>query len=266
MFSRLETAREAALIPYFVVGDPSPERFLELVDIAVRSGADALELGIAFSDPLADGPTIQAAAGRVLASGVTAEDSLDLVSAVRRAHPDLPIGLLVYANIVENIPGFAQRCVDAGVDSLLVPDAPLEEHLPAAEADGIRRVYILPPNADQQVIDAVASRSEGYVYVTSRAGVTGASATVSEHIGMHLPGLRERESAPPVLGFGISSPEQVNQAVDAGFAGVIVGSAIVSLVAAHLGDRERLGEVLADSIRTMKSATMHTSFSEGANA
>jgi len=257
MFAAARARGEAALIPYLVVGDPSPEEFLELVEVAVRSGADALELGIAFSDPLADGPTVQEAAQRVLASGLTVEAALALIGRVRASHPALPIGLLVYANVAHGIPRFARKCVEAGVDSVLVPDRPLEEDgSDRFDGTGIARVYIVPPNADEELVARVAETSRGYVYVTSRAGVTGTGVRLARDGAAHLPALAAHGSAPPVLGFGISLPEHIAAAARAGFAGAIVGSALIEVIAANLGDPEGMRAQVGALLGEMKAATV----------
>jgi len=257
LFTRLLGADAAALIPYLVIGDPTPGDFLDLVDILVEHGADALELGIAFSDPLADGPTIQQATQRALRSGVCPNRALDLVARVRHRHPDLPIGLLVYANVVLNTADFAAKCVAAGADSILIPDVPLETDFPLGPAPTpLQRVYILPPNADERLTKAVAQASQGYVYVTSRAGVTGASDTISARIGRHLPMLAANGAPPTVLGFGISRGDQVRRACAAGFDGVIIGSALVQRVADNLHDRPQMRSAAAQMMREMKPATI----------
>lgn len=257
MFSGLADSGAAALIPYLVIGDPTPEDFLDLADVLVEHGADALELGIAFSDPVADGHTIQKATQRALGHGVTPGRALDLVARVRHRHPDLPIGLLVYANIVLNTPDFAVKCVAAGVDSILVPDAPLETDFQfSPDSTPLPRIYILPPNADERLTKAVAQASEGYVYVTSRPGVTGASHTLSPQIGQHLPMLAAYGAPPAVLGFGISSGDQVRAAAAAGFDGVIVGSALIQRIAENLHDRPQMCSAAKKMMRDMKPATI----------
>ncbi|MBO0880123.1 MAG: tryptophan synthase subunit alpha [Mycobacterium sp.] len=257
LFNRLAHTKTTALIPYLVIGDPTPVDFLDLVDVLVDHGADALELGIAFSDPLADGPTIQQATQRALQNGLTPRRALDLVARVRYQHPQLPIGLLVYANIVLNIPNFAARCVAAGADSILIPDAPLESGFPLGQhPTPLQRVYILPPNADQHLTKTVAQASKGYVYVTSRPGITGASHAISTHIGQHLPMLAAYGAPPAVLGFGISSPHHIRAATAAGFNGVIVGSALIQHITNNLHSPSQARSKAAHMMRQLKPATI----------
>lgn len=256
LFGALKEKNEVAFIPFLVIGDPSKDLFLTLVDVLVAAGADALELGFAFSDPVADGPTVQGASQRVLDYGSTINDAFHLLTAVRSKYSELPIGLLVYANILHSVPEFAQRCNDVGVDSVLVADLPIEEKsLDALLAPLQHSVYIVPPNADEFLIEAIAKASSGYVYVTSRAGVTGADRGVSDKIHRHLELLAKYHSAPPVLGFGISRPEHVRAAVEAGFKGVIVGSALVNIIDKNLENPQRMQEEAAQLVSSMKVCT-----------
>ncbi|MEM9695533.1 MAG: tryptophan synthase subunit alpha, partial [Myxococcota bacterium] len=214
-----------------------------ILDALVTGGADAVELGIAFSDPIADGPTIQAASVRALAAGMTPPKSLAMVQRFRARHPDVPVGLLVYANLVEakGRPAFYRQASEAGVDSVLVADVPTLEAAPfcaQAEAVGIDPVLILPPQASPSTLDRVAALSRGYTYVVTRPGVTGAEveAGVAEDEALRdqselLRSLAERGAAPPVMGFGISTPEHVARVRQSGAAGAIVGSALVRRIA-----------------------------------
>jgi tryptophan synthase alpha chain len=257
LFNGLADTSTIALIPYLVIGDPTPIDFLDLVDVLVEHGADALELGIAFSDPLADGPTIQQATQRALQHGLTPQSALDLVAQVRHRHPELPIGLLTYANIVLSTQDFAVKCVAAGADSILIPDAPLEMDFPlSVDPTPLQRVYVLPPNADEHLTKTVAQSSQGYVYVTSRPGVTGATHTISDQIDRHLPTLAAYGAPPAVLGFGISRAYHVRAATTAGFHGVIIGSALIQHITNNLHDRPRMRTAIAHMMRQMKSATI----------
>lgn len=255
-FSGLEHAM--AFIPFVVLGDPTPDDSLAVVDALVAGGADMLELGIPFSDPIADGPTIQAASLRARRAGTTPLRALELLAEIRRRHPSIPMGLLVYANLVR-LDRFYADVAAAGADSVLVADVPIREALPyakAAKAAGVAPVMIAPPNASEATLDRVAEISEGYTYVVTRRGVTGAEreAGTADRGGL-IDALRARGGAPPVLGFGISTPEHVRAARDAGAAGAISGSAVVRRIEANLDDPSRRREQLYDFARTMKAAT-----------
>lgn len=239
MFDRLSAAGEGAFVPFVMVGDPDAALSERIIEALIDAGADALELGIPFSDPVADGPTIQRAHIRALDAGVGFFSSLKVVARVRRRHPDLPIGMLIYGNVpfVVGLDRFYQACAEAGVDSVLLPDVPVRESAPfsaAAEAHGIDAVYIAPPSSSKETLDAVARTSRGYVYAVSRVGVTGTEmASSTRGLAATVARLREDAAAPVMLGFGISTPDQVAEAIEAGADGAISGSAIVKIVEAH---------------------------------
>ncbi len=275
VFARLARRKEGAFVPFTVLGDPDAATSLELVRTLARSGADALELGIAFSDPVADGPTIQAASRRALDAGVRVKDCWPIVAATREEFPDLPIGLLVYANLVlhAGAESFYARAARAGVDSVLVADVPLLE-FPALERAAtehhIAPVLIASPNVPDDRLGAIAARSRGYVYVTSRPGVTGAEQPdLRQDAASVLRRLRHIGSAadvpPALLGFGIGNPEQVRFALGLGASGVISGSAVAARIERHAaaGRIAEQGEVreamladIADFVGSMKGATV----------
>lgn len=262
MFAALESRREGAFVPFLVLGDPDQHLSLELIRTLARSGADALELGIPFSDPIADGPIIQAAAVRALSAGATPASCWDLVTRVREEFPTLPIGLLVYANLIvhRDVADFYRVAAKAGVDSVLVADAPVVEvdRLRSAARDaGIAPILVAPPNADRDRLRAIAERSEGYVYVVSRPGVTGADEQLRADSERLFRTLEDLGAAPGLLGFGVSRPEHVRCALAMGAAGAISGSAIVAHIPRFNGRRDELLESIAAFTRSMKEATRH---------
>lgn len=252
LFASLEARGEGALIPFLMLGDPDAVTCLARIDAVVAAGADALELGLPFSDPVADGPVLVSAANRALGAGMTTAKSFELLARVRARHPDLPIGVLVYANLVfaRGLECFHARAAAAGVDSVLVPDAPLHEGGPfaaAAKRHGIDPVFILPPDANDATLANVAAASRGYTYVLGRRGVTGTEQTLDLPAHERIAALKRAGAPPPVIGFGISTPAQVRSAIAAGAAGVIVGSALT----AALAQGEDAGRV----VRALKAAT-----------
>ena len=252
MFGRLAAKGEGAFIPFAMLGDPDPARSLAAIRSLAKAGADALELGLPFSDPVADGPVIQAAAARALGAGVRQADCWHLLGELRSEFPELPIGLLVYANLVcHRAPErFYEAAAGAGVDSVLIADLPVAESaevVTAARAQGIAPVFIAPPNADEARIEAIAAAGEGYTYVTSREGVTGADERLRRDQSDLIAGLKRHRAPPPVLGFGISTPDHVRAALAMGAAGAISGSAVVRRLAE--------GEDISEFVRVMKAAT-----------
>ena len=195
----------------------------------IAGGADALELGIPFSDPVADGPTIQAASIRALTAGTRTQTCFDMLTQVRAKYPEIPMGLLVYANLVyaPGMDSFYSRAAAAGVDSVLVADAPLEMSAPfraAADKAGIETIFIAPPNG--KPVDTL------------------------------LATLAKYNAPPSLLGFGISTPEQVREAIKAGAAGAISGSAIVKIIEQHQDDIDALTTALTAFVKDMKAATL----------
>jgi tryptophan synthase alpha chain len=236
MFAGLQARGEGALGAFVMLGDPdlgtSARRLGELVD----GGADMIELGMPFSDPVADGPVIQAAAKRALDAGVRVADCFDLIAGFRRRFADVPVGILTYANLVM-APGretFFRRLAEAGADSLLVADVPAREAGPwAAEMRdvGIDPVMIAASNTPPETLATIARLGSGYTYCVTRAGITGTHAAATFDRGL-IAALADAGAPPPVFGFGIATPGHVRAALDAGAAGVISGSAIVAHAAA----------------------------------
>ncbi len=253
MFERCAAAGEGAFGAFLMLGDPDPATSAQLLDALVEGGADMVELGIPFSDPVADGPVIQAAALRALGAGVRTQACLDLVVALGARHAEVPIGILTYANIVaaRGIDAFCRELAAAGVDSLLVADVPTIEAAPyatAARAAGIDLVMIAAPNTPAAALATIAALSSGYTYCVARAGVTGADAELALDHGELFAALAKVGAPPPVLGFGISSPDQVREALASGAAGVISGSAIVAKTSEG-------AEAVREVVTSMKAAT-----------
>ena len=233
---------------------------IKIIDTLVKAGADALELGIPFSDPVADGIVIQNASTRALNSGATPDNCLDIIAEIRKLHPEVPIGLLLYVNLVyrNGIENFYERCAKAGVDSLLIADVPLEESAPyraAAEKFGIHQIFIAPPNGDDKTLQQVAEYGQGYTYLLSRAGVTGADAKAGMPVEHMIETLNKFDAPPALLGFGISKPEQVKEAIKSGAAGAISGSAVVRVIEENLDNPELLLKKMDKFISEMKQAT-----------
>ena len=247
MFERL--GGTGAFGAFLMLGDPDLETSARLLDSAVSGGADMIEVGIPFSDPVADGPVIQAAAQRALAAGVCVSDCFDLIRAFRVRHPDLPVGILTYANLVVARAGFMRDAVEAGADSLLIADVPAIEAEPFVRdmnQAGIEPVLIAAANTPEPTLEHIARLSKAYTYCVSRPGIT----------GTHADGRFDRElvrrlsaaGAPPaVFGFGISTPDHVSAALSTGARGIICGSAIVDLA-------QRGGDI-AQLVCSLKAST-----------
>lgn len=251
MFQRL--SGEGAFGAFLMLGDPDLETSAALLDVVTEGGADMVEVGIPFSDPIADGPVIQAAAARALEAGVRTDDCIRLIARFRDRHPAVPVGILTYANLImaSGRKVFFKRAADAGADSLLIADLPSIEAGPWAREmieNGIDPVLIAASNSPPETLARIAALSKAYVYCVTRAGVTGTHSEARFDANL-IAGLKG--GAPSIFGFGISTPDHVRAALAAGAAGMICGSAIVDCAA-------RGGDVRA-LVASLKSATRNDS-------
>ena len=235
MFARTRAEGRPALIPFVPGGWPEPDATLDIACAAVAGGADALEIGFPFSDPLADGVTNQIAYGQALAQGVTVERIFEAVRAIRAAGLTVPLLLMGYSNPLFALGAerFIREAATAGVDGLIIVDLPPEEAGEVdrlAEAEGLHMVYLLAPTSTAERIGAVARQASGFIYCVSVTGVTGARSALPEGLPAFLQRVREQTSLPLAVGFGISNREHV-EAVGHIAEAVIVGSAFVQTVA-----------------------------------
>ncbi len=230
-FEKLKLHRRKALIPFFTAGDPNPQLTVPLLHALVEAGADIIELGVPFSDPMADGPTIQRASERALKQNVSLHDVLDMVAQFRKKDSATPLVLMGYGNPIEAMgwERFARRCAEAGVDGVLTVDFPPEESHEAfghLQRHGIDPIFLLAPTTRDERIAKVAKQARGYVYYVSLKGVTGAGNLDLSDIAQKIPQLRKHISLPIGVGFGIrdaATAHAVSRLCD----GVVVGSRIV---------------------------------------
>lgn len=235
-FARALEDGSRALIPYITAGDPDLDATVSITHALVRGGADAVEWGIPFSDPLADGPTIQRAAQRALAAGTTARRVLDAVRRLRMEGCQVPLALMVYANTVWRYTPerFVADAAAAGVDGIIIPDWPLEEAtrlLPVCRREQVALVPLVAPTSPAERIARITAAGDGFVYCVSVTGVTGARERLASNLGSFLERVRAQTSLPLAVGFGIATPEHAREAA-AWADGVIVGSALIQ----HLED------------------------------
>ena len=255
--SKIEHAFKSgtAFIPFVTAGDPNLETTERLVLAMAEAGADLIELGIPFSDPVAEGVVIQRADERALASGTTTDKIFDTVRRIREK-TDVPLAFMTYLNPIfaYGAEKFFKNCNDAGIDAVIVPDMPFEEKKelsPYASAHGIPLISLIAPTSNARISE-IAETAEGFVYVVSSLGVTGVRSEIVTDIGEMIRVVKSARDIPCAVGFGISTPEQAQKiAQDAD--GVIVGSAIVKLVEQY--GEEAVGPV-SDYVREMKRAVM----------
>ncbi|CAN4108685.1 unnamed protein product [Withania somnifera] len=246
-FNRLKKQGEVALIPYITAGDPDLETTAEALKLLDRCGCDIIELGVPYSDPLADGPVIQVAASRSLNKGT---NFAKVISMLEDVVPQLscPIALFTYYNPILKcgIEKFMATVRDTGVHGLVVPDVPLEETeilRKEAARHSIELVLLTTPTTPKTRMKAITEASEGFVYLVSSVGVTGARASVSSKVQSLLKDIKETTSKPVAVGFGISKPEHVKQVAEWGADGVIVGSAMVRILGEAKSPEEGLKEL-----------------------
>jgi tryptophan synthase alpha chain len=257
--ARCHAEDRGAFVPFLVIGDPTFDQSLALADVLVDSGADALELGLPFSDPPADGPVIQAADGRALAAGMTTARVFEWLAAFRKQH-DTPISLLVYLNLVlqYGVDAFYARCGELHIDAVLVADLPPEHAAPVVAAGrqhNVATVFLASELSTPERLARIATVCDGYVYALARVGITGEQRAVDAGLSDALGRMTHHIPLPHLVGFGISSPAHVRAALAAGADGVIVGSAIVRRIADHLSDPPRARAAVAETARSLRAAT-----------
>jgi tryptophan synthase alpha chain len=233
MFERLAAQKRPALIAYVTAGDPTPDRTASIVAALERGGVDLIELGVPFSDPIADGPVIQAASERALAAGTTVPRVLEIAEQIR-SRSEMPILLFSYLNplLRYGFDALAHDAVRAGVDGVLLTDLTVEEaadRVPKLRKAGLDTVFLASPTSPARRLELVAKYSSGFVYLVSRTGVTGEQQKLSDSIGALVANLRPVTQLPLAVGFGISTPDQAAQ-VGRLADGVVVGSAVVRLI------------------------------------
>ena len=256
-FAALRARREGALIPFIVAGDPDLATTVRIMAALARAGADVIELGVPFSDPLADGPVNQAAYDRALRNGATVDGVLKAVRQFR-ATSQVPVVLMTYSNPVAQYgwDRFAAAAAQAGADGVLATDLPPEEAdawLPHARAAGLDTIFLLAPTSPDSRIELAQRLATGYVYCVSRLGVTGAREQLPQEARALVQRVRAKVTIPVVVGFGISRPDQVRAVCE--FAdGAVVGSALVRLIGEH-GIGRDLESAVEEFAADLKAAT-----------
>jgi tryptophan synthase alpha chain len=245
-----------AFIPFVTIGDPNPELSFKIIEKLIELGADALELGLPFSDPVADGPVIQNANLRALNAKVYTDQAFMIIEKVRKKHPNIPIGLLSYTNLVTGMgkDKFFKELKRIGVDSVLLADMPLEMRewiRPEFTKYDIKQVMIAPPNANEDVLKRVALASEGYIYLLGRNGVTGTEIKTQNDLSTTVAILKKYTELPIYQGFGIASKEDALAAIKNNVDGFIVGSAIVKILEKHAEKPDELLDQLSTLVTSL---------------
>ena len=257
--ARFDSAKRGGsklLIPYVTAGDPDPETSLRLLNAMAKAGADIIEIGVPFSDPMADGPVIQAACERALKAGMSLAGVLELVRRFRAGNRETPIVLMGYLNPIEAMgyQAFSEAAAKAGVDGVLTVDLPPEESAglrAALVAKGLDCVFLLAPTSTVERAARVCEAGSGFIYYVSLKGVTGASTLDPAGIKAHLDGIRAHCGLPVAVGFGIkdgASARAVAPLADA----IVVGSVLVSAIESHLGDIDAMEQAVVDILGALR--------------
>ncbi|WP_221794799.1 tryptophan synthase subunit alpha [Oceanobacter mangrovi] len=258
LFAALQAQGKKALIPYITAGDPQKEATVPMMHALVEAGADLIELGVPFSDPMADGPTIQLACERALAHNTSLKDVLAMVAEFRTTNATTPVVLMGYLNPVERMgyDEFAAAAVVAGVDGVLLVDLPPEEAVDVEDSFKSREldmIYLIAPTTTDERIETIGKAGSGYVYYVSLKGVTGSKALDVDDVARNLDRIRKHVSIPVGVGFGISNGATAG-AVAKVCDGVIVGSAIVNRIAANADNAELARQQVSELIAEMRTA------------
>ena len=253
-FAKAQAEKRAAFVGYLCAGDPDFETSIRACRALIESGVDILELGVPFSDPLADGLTNQLAAQRALESGTNSRKVLELVRAIR-AFSEIPIVFYTYYNLVfaQGSDRYIQSVRDAGVDGLLTLDLPPEEatdHLAVCKQHGVETVFIAAPTTPEARLEMICKAATGFIYYVSREGVTGEQAKLSDGIKVRVDSIKQHTELPVVVGFGISNAKHVHTVAQAAD-GVVVGSALVNCIASNLGNPEKIDAMLRTKMQDL---------------
>jgi tryptophan synthase alpha chain len=259
MFQRVNNLGEIAFIPFVVAGDPDFNTSLEIVRRFVESGADALEIGFAFSDPVADGPTVQDADIRALRSGMTTKSGFEFIKKIRE-FTDIPIGILVYYNLIYKmgIDEFYKTAKDCGVNGVLSADLPPEEAedaVTAARKYRIDPIFMVAQTTSNARLQHILEICSGFLYVVAVMGVTGARSHLDQNTVALVKRMKSQSNLPLAVGFGISKPSHIREVMKAGTDGAIVASAIINIIAENLQDKEIMLHKISDFSRELKEAT-----------
>ena len=260
-FSDLAKKGECALVCYVVAGYPDLRTSQAVIEMLVEGGADAIEIGIPFSDPIADGPTIQKASHSALEKGIKPADALALALRVRKKFPDLPLLVMTYSNILAR-KGFEKFVVlskASGVDGFIIPDMPVEEaeeYTKAASRHGLSTVFLASPNTPASRLERIVKATTGFLYLVSVFGITGARSNFENYTHQAVKDAKRAAASkvPIAVGFGISKPEHVKFMKSAGADGVIVGSAIVDIISSSIQAKARMLRRVKSYAQSMKVA------------
>ena len=259
-FRKLKSTNQKALICYIVAGYPDIRTSEDIITSLINGGADIIEIGIPFSDPIADGSTIQDAIQNSLTSGTTPDMCLELASRVRKTFPDIPLIIMTYSNILfrKGYIQFAQQAKESGIDGFIIPDIPIEEakeYLDSVKKIGISTIFLVSPNTSEKRLKIISKICTGFLYVISIYGTTGERKGFDEYTIESIKRVKKviADNLPLAVGFGISNPQHVRYMIDAGADGAIIGSAIIKKIK-EIENKELLLNTLNRFAHEMKNS------------
>lgn len=258
-FAELGEKGEKAFIPFVVLGDPDEKTSFEILKRIAKS-ADCLELGIPFSDPIADGKTIQAADQRALDTGMNTDKAFKLIAKMRKHDSEIPIGLLVYYNLVyrRGITKFYKDAKKAGVDGILIADMPIEESVPALKVSkrtGIDQIFLITQTTGNERMKKIAEKAAGFIYIVALLGVTGARTSLKKATLELVKRASKFTKLPLCVGFGVSKPDHAKALVKSGADGVIVGSAVEKVIEKNIKNKRKMLKAVSNFCEKMRRAT-----------
>jgi tryptophan synthase alpha chain len=258
-FERTNVKKEGAFIPFVVAGDPDFETSLEIVKVFVENGADALEIGFPFSDPVADGPTVQLADIRALKAGMTTERGFEFIRRIRE-FTDIPIGVLTYYNLIYKmgLDKFYEMAKDNGANAILAADLPPEESgdaVKAARKNNIQQIFMVAQTTSNERLQEITKLCSGFLYVVAVMGITGARSEIKTTTVELIKRIKRHSDIPISVGFGISKPEHVKEVISAGADGAIVASAILNIITENLESKEEMLQKVGKFCAELKEAT-----------
>lgn len=254
-FGELKIKKEGALIAFVTAGDPNPDATIEIANALIDGGADIIELGLPFSDPIADGPIIQKSGDRALKAGMNPDLYFEIVRKINRNIPKI---CLTYYNLIfhRGLEKFARDCKNSGIDGLIIPDLPIEEAEPmlkACKKFDIDLIMLVAPTTTDERLDRILSVASGFIYIVSLLGVTGVREELSDQIKPVIKRIRNKSREIPLaVGFGISKPEHVRGVIKAGADGAIVGSAFEKIIDENLNNKDEMLRKLKNFARELK--------------
>ena len=258
-FERTKVKKEGAFIPFVVAGDPDFETSLKIVKVFVENGADALEIGFPFSDPVADGPTVQLADIRALKAGMTTERGFKFIRRIRE-FTDIPIGVLTYYNLIYKmgLDKFYEMAKDNGANAILAADLPPEESgdaVKAARKNNVQQIFMVAQTTSKERLQEITKLCSGFLYVVAVMGITGARSEIKTTTVELIKRIKRHSDIPISVGFGISKPEHVKEVISAGADGAIVASAILNIITENLENKEEMLQKVGKFCAELKEAT-----------